>query len=101
MQVEHQEEQGRFVIRVEGEEAELAYTLPERGIMDIQHTFVPEAARGHGLAELLAQAAFDYAREKKLKVVPTCPFVRTWLGTHPDAMPLVDKRYAKLIAARK
>ena len=101
MQVEHEEEQGRFVIRVEGEEAELAYTRPGPRIMDIQHTFVPEGARGHGLAEVLAKAAFDFARAKKLKVVPTCPFVRKWLGSHPDEATLVDARYAKLIAAGK
>ncbi|HUQ82285.1 MAG TPA: GNAT family N-acetyltransferase [Gemmatimonadaceae bacterium] len=101
MPVEHQEEQTRFVIDVEGEEAELAYVLPGPRIMDIQHTYVPEGARGHGLAEELAQAAFDYAREKKWKVVPTCPFIRTWLRAHPDEAALVDVRYASVIVAGK
>jgi len=100
MQVEHDEEQGRMFVRIEDDEAELMYTLPGPGIMDIQHTFVPEGARGHGVAELLAKAAFDYAREHKYRVVPTCPFIRKWLGTQPEEAKLVDPRYAKTITTR-
>ena len=100
MKVEHDEEQGRFTVRVGDDEAELVYTLPGPGIMDIQHTFVPETARGHGVAELMAEAAFEYAREKRYRVVPTCPFVRKWLGSHPELATLVDSRYANIIGGR-
>jgi predicted GNAT family acetyltransferase len=100
MKVEHDEERGRFSVRVGDDEAELMYTLPGPGIMDIQHTFVPESGRGHGIADLLAEAAFAWAREKRYRVVPTCPFVRTWLATHPEEAKLVDSRYAKIIGGR-
>lgn len=97
MNVEHDEQQGRFSVRIDDDEAELMYTVPGPGIMDIQHTFVPDSARGHGVAELLANAAFEYARAHHYRVVPTCPFVRRWLGTHPEEAKLVDSRYAKVI----
>ena len=94
MNVEHEPAENRFVVRFDDDEAELAYSLVDARIMDIQHTYVPDSARGHGVAEALAKAAFAYARERKLRVVPTCPFVRKWLSAHPDEASLVDSRYA-------
>ena len=102
MKVEHDEKGSRFFARVDadGDEAVLAYTRVGPKLIDVQHTYVPESARGHGLAEALAQAAFDYARERGYRVVPTCPFVRTWLAHHPEELKLVDAPYAKSIEAR-
>ena len=96
MNVQHDEGGGRFFVRIDGveDEAELAYTLVDPNLIDLQHTFVPKGARGHGVAEALASAAFDYAREHGLRVVPSCPFVRKWLHGHPELMKLVDARYA-------
>lgn len=94
MQVEHDEQEHRFFVRVGDEEAELAYTRPGHGLLDIQHTYVPESARGQGVAEALAVAAFDYARGRGDRVIPTCPFVRKWLASHPEEAALVDQRYA-------
>jgi uncharacterized protein len=84
MRVEHREEEERFVAVLDDGEAELAYTHPERGVIDIQHTFVPRSARGQGVAEALAEAAFQWARERGDKVVPSCPFVRKWVTEHPE-----------------
>ena len=95
MTVEHQEPESRFVVRIGGDEAELAYNRPGPGLIDIQHTFVPSAARGQGVAESLATAAFEYAREQNLRVIPSCPFVRGWLEHHPEEAALVDRRYAR------
>jgi len=94
MNVEHDENGGRFFVRLDGDDAELAYTLVDPKLIDLQHTFVPKSARGHGVAEALATAAFDYAREHGLRVVPSCPFVRKWLRLHPEQLKLVDARYA-------
>ena len=100
MTVEHDQEQQRFVIHFGSEDAELQYDRPGPKLMDLQHTFVPESARGHGAAEAMARAAFDFAREHKLRVVPSCPFIRHWLDTQPDLIELVDAPYAKMIGRR-
>jgi predicted GNAT family acetyltransferase len=97
MKVEHDEAGQRFVIHFDDEDAELRYELPGPKLIDVQHTYVPESARGHGAAEALALAAFDYAREHKLRVVPTCPFVRKWLAGHPELFELLDPPYVKVI----
>jgi predicted GNAT family acetyltransferase len=89
--IEHRPQEQRFVAEFASGEAELRYALPTPGVIDLQHTAVPEGERGHGVAEALARAAFDYARAHKLRVIPTCPFVRSWLTRHPEEKDLIDQ----------
>ena len=104
MNVEHDEKAGRFSVRTDddqdGGDAELIYLRVGPKLIDIQHTYVPPNGRGHGVAEALATAAFDYARDRGYLVVPTCPFVRKWLGLHPELLKLVDPLYAKSLEQR-
>jgi predicted GNAT family acetyltransferase len=97
MNVHHDEAAQRFVIHFDEEDATLQYSLPGPRVIDLVHTYVPESARGHGAAEKLALAAFDYARANKLRVVPSCPFIRKWLSGHAELLELVDPEYAKAI----
>ncbi len=48
------------------------------------HTFVPDEDRGKGIAEKLAFAAFEYAKEKKLKVIPGCTYISYFVQKHPE-----------------
>ena len=89
MTVEHDEVGHRFVVHLDGDDAELVYARPDAGTIDLQHTGVPAGERGHGVAAALAAAAFEYARREGLRVVPTCRFVRAWLGRHPDQRDIV------------
>jgi uncharacterized protein len=103
MNVEHDEKAGRFSVRTDDQEdgeAELMYLRVGPKLIDIQHTYVPPDDRGHGVAEALATAAFDYARDRGFLVVPTCPFVRKWLGLHPELLKLVDPPYAASLERR-
>jgi predicted GNAT family acetyltransferase len=97
MKVEHDERESRFFVHFDDEDAELAYSRAGPRLIDLQHTYVPESARGHGVAEALAEAAFAYARENGYRVIPTCPFVRSWLRHHPEEAALVDGPYAKTL----
>ena len=45
--------------------------------------------RGHGLGGHLVQASLDAARERRLAVLPYCPFVNSWIAAHPDYANLV------------
>jgi hypothetical protein len=81
MEIEHQP--GRFVARVDGEEAELLYE--RRGdVLDVHHTYTPPALRGSAIAARLTAAAFDYAREHGLKILPTCSYTRVYVDRHPE-----------------
>ncbi|MBI3893143.1 MAG: N-acetyltransferase [Candidatus Wallbacteria bacterium] len=88
LDVVHQPDRGRFVIAMEnGDEVMLEYRQSP-GALDFYHTFVPESARGKGLAEKVVAAGFAFAREKGMKVVPTCSYVGTYLRRHPEDQEL-------------
>jgi predicted GNAT family acetyltransferase len=59
--------------------------------LDLVHTEVDEQFAGRGYASALARTALDYARANHLKVIPTCPFVRTYLQRHPEYDDLLAK----------
>ena len=63
----------------------LTYVLCCTNIMDIQHVNVPKEYRGKGVAELLVNRALAMADENKLKIRPTCPYVRnTFFARYPE-----------------
>ena len=79
-----QHKDGEFFLIVNGKKAVLDYTLNGKG-MDIFHTFPDPELRGQGLAEQLAQAAFEYAKKNGLHGIPTCPSIKdTFLKKHPE-----------------
>ena len=82
---------GRFEAHTEHGVAHLKY-IARGNVLDLVHTEVPPDAEGHGIGAALAKAALDHARAKGLKVIPSCPFVRTFIKRHGE--------YADLVAAR-
>ena len=48
------------------------------------HTDVDPAYEGQGLGSMVVQGALDDLRERGLRVVPLCPFVREYLRRHPE-----------------
>ncbi|MCO1653495.1 GNAT family N-acetyltransferase [Pseudonocardia humida] len=82
-------DESRFEIRVDGERAGLAaYRLHADRIVFL-HTEIDDAHEGRGLGGVLVRAALDSARERGLRVVASCPFVRGWIERHPDYSDLV------------
>jgi uncharacterized protein len=53
------------------------------------HTETDSRFKGRGFGTRLVRAALDSARERKLAVLPYCPFVRDWIVKHPDHLGLV------------
>jgi predicted GNAT family acetyltransferase len=84
----------RFEAEVAGYQAVLEYYLAESSIV-FTHTGVPAEIEGQGVGSSLARAGLDYARDKKLTVVPLCPFVEDYLRKHQEDLPLVEPRYRK------
>ena len=86
--VKHDAVGKQFVVVQEGSEARLQYR-ESPGVIDFFHTFVPEPLRGRGLAERLCQAAFEYAKSRQLKVIPSCSYVSgAYLKRHPEYVSL-------------
>ncbi|HWB39936.1 MAG TPA: GNAT family N-acetyltransferase [Gemmatimonadales bacterium] len=85
--VQHQPEGSRFVVPLPDGEAELLYQPFAEDVLDLQHTEVPPSGRGKGIGDALIRAALAYAREHRMRVMATCPYVQRWLRKHPDERP--------------
>ena len=81
--------ESRFVVRLEGHEAELVYHLNGDRLV-LVHTEVPDEMSGHGVGGRLVSAAVARAESEHLTIVPWCPFARRWLRDHPDVAATVD-----------
>jgi len=68
----------------------LAYMRKGKAL-DLVHTEVPPAWERRGIAALLAHAAMEYAKERGLRVIPSCPYVGAYLEQHPEYATLVDR----------
>src|SRR3989344_24632 len=92
-EIEHDETGQKFFIAYEDDEAVLAYTAVN-DIMEIHHVFVPESQQGKGVAGSLAEAAFRYAENNGLKIIPACPYIKdTFLKKHPEWGRIVTESY--------
>lgn len=80
----HQPARNRFVFVQEGGEAELTYHLDDAGALVVDHTFVPDAWRGQGIAALLMGACVDHAIKEGMRIVPQCSYAAVFLGKHPE-----------------
>jgi predicted GNAT family acetyltransferase len=81
---EHGATKGRFVIRRDGEEAELTYSVTTPTLVIADHTEVPDSFRGTGAGLALVEALVAAARAEGFKVVPLCPFVNATRKKHPE-----------------
>lgn len=82
------EAEHRFEISQDGLVAFSLYQI-EGSLMVFTHTEVPEELEGKGVGSSLARAALDYAREHGFKVLPLCPFIRSYIERHPEYQSLV------------
>ena len=79
---------GRFEAHTQHGVAHRRY-LARGDVLDLVHTEVPPAAEGQGIGAALAKAALDHARSEGVKVIPSCPFVRTYIKRHHEYADLV------------
>ena len=81
----------RFELRA-GEEVLgfIDYQLATNAIV-LVHTEVDEAHSGKGYAATLARSALEDARSRGLRVVPTCPYVASYVRKHPEYADLVER----------
>lgn len=86
------ESENRYEVYVDGELAGFsAYELDDKRIV-FTHTEVDDRFEGHGVGSKLARAALDDVRaEGTRRVVPRCPFIKSWIEKHPDYSDLVHR----------
>jgi predicted GNAT family acetyltransferase len=57
------------------------------------HTEVPPAHEGQGVGSALIRYALKSARERRLKVIPVCPFFADYIRKHAEEQDLLDPAY--------
>ena len=75
---------GRYVIRKDGAEAELTYSIASPTLVIADHTGVPDAFRGTGAGRALVERLVADARAEGFRIMPLCPFVNAQRKRHPD-----------------
>lgn len=91
--VHHDPSAQKFSITTEDGESYLSYRPAGDDTLDFRSTFTSPSLRGRGLAGQVVAAGLEHAREKGLKVIPSCPFVGSYVDEHPQ--------YADLLVAQR
>ncbi len=77
----------RFEVTVDGHLCVAEYVQRD-GEIAFTHTFVAPELRGRGIAEKLVRTALDYARAERLRVLPECSYVASFIRRHREYVPL-------------
>lgn len=92
MTVTENAERERYEIHVDGSLAGFAEYRGRGDTRTFTHTEVDERFEGQGVGSKLVHDALEDARARGLRVIPMCPFVRAYMGRHPEYLDLVDPR---------
>lgn len=94
MNVVDNEKESRFEVEVGGEIAIAEYKRSGDRI-EFTHTKVPESLEGQGVGSALAREGLEHARREGLTVVPTCPFIASYIDRHPEYQDLLGDRQGR------
>jgi len=87
MEIKHNDngQKGAFYIELTGKRVgEMTYVWsgPDKIIVD--HTEIGEELKGKGAGRLLLERVVQFAREKKIKILPLCPFAAAQFEKTPE-----------------
>jgi predicted GNAT family acetyltransferase len=86
-------ERHRYELAIDGKKAaEIVYHMRGPGTIELVHTEVQPGCEGQGLASKLATFALDDARQRGLKVIPSCSYIGAFVGKHPEYADLLSPR---------
>lgn len=87
--IEHNEKAFKFQAFVDGEESYLNYRKEPYKTLEYYETFVPESLRSKGIASQLVEYGLNYAKENGYEVIPTYPFVASYMDEHEEYADLI------------
>jgi predicted GNAT family acetyltransferase len=79
----------RYEAHIGGELAGYIDYVLKRDRIALVHTEVLPAYQGQGIAQQLASYALDDARRRGLRVIASCPYVRSYVERHPETHDIV------------
>jgi predicted GNAT family acetyltransferase len=91
LEITRNDSEQRYEAGVDGELAGIAAFQMDGDRIVFTHTEVDDRFEGQGIGSQLARHALDDVRARgSLRVVPRCPFIRSWIEKHPEYADLVD-----------
>lgn len=82
--VRHDKINQQFITTIDGKYIYVRYLMRGDDTIDFNYTYVPAELRRRGFAEIVVRAGFKYAEENKLKVIPGCTYIHTFLERYPE-----------------
>ncbi len=87
---EEKDGHGRYIIALApGVEAEMSFRRGANGTVIVDHTGVPKAFEGRGIAGRLMAALIADARHEPFTIVPLCSYVAAQFRRHPEWQDLL------------
>ena len=83
--ISHDQDANRFTVEVDGQRAELDYTVTD-GVMTITHTRVPREIGGRGIAAELMRAALQVAAQRGLSIDPACSYAAAFMRKQAQSL---------------
>lgn len=80
MEIQQQEDSGRWSFYIQQDDEKIAqifYTIDKDQKVVIHHTEVAMSERNKGLGKKLVAKVVEFARERKIKVLPICQFAKS------------------------
>lgn len=75
---------GRYVVQGTDGEAEMTWRAAGPGVIVADHTYAPPSMRGSGAAGAMMQRLIADARNRGVRIVPACSYVRAQFDRHPE-----------------
>ncbi|WP_421765079.1 GNAT family N-acetyltransferase [Ekhidna sp.] len=86
----------QFELSIDGKVAFIAYKVGKTNDLYMVHTEVPDDLEGKGVGHKLVRESLEIIEARNCKIVPLCPFVRSFIQDHgSDYEHLLSER-AKL-----
>lgn len=91
--IERQEgpSKGRYVVRLDGAEAEMTYSRAGAELIIIDHTEVPQALRGRSIGAALVARGVEDARREGKTIVPLCPYAKAQIMKRPEWQDVLSR----------
>ena len=81
-----------FELKVGQSIAYIEFDKIEPNILDFVHTEVPADLSGKGVGSKLVEGALKYCKDNELKIIPSCPFVKSFIQKHSQWSDLVSQK---------
>jgi len=89
LEIKHDKKNQRFYAEKNHKESELLYKKIDEQTLDYYSTYVPESLREQGIAGQVTEYALQYAKDNHYQVVPSCPYVKSYIDKHPKYQSLL------------